>query len=559
MTAFSPIQLPTELLPLHEAVKKYGGIRPAGRALGIPESTLRGQLDKEIKDARRSSLKSTSIPAAIGYPVPASGVRYFILTSAQDKTKIHKDFFNNLLAYREWLEQEFSTTCELLVGGFTYNKKLFEDHDPSIRSAKVWFDENLDDYILHERVDIGDKLVFCGEMNTLPTATQPLSGFETYTRDKWGIFPHAKVQLRSIPTQKNALTKVIMTTGAVTLPNYIRKKAGIKATFHHVVGAVVVAVDASGAFWCRHVLAQSLTDGSFYDLDRYVTGGKIVKGQHRAEALTYGDIHHEKLDRLVARQSWGYDVETQTVDPAIPCLETWLKPKHRFIHDLSDFAPRNHHNIKDHHFRFLTHQTETDNVQSALSGCAQFLKEISKDRYEGRISHDPGQTVVVQSNHDNALLKWLKSADYKEDPENAIFFLECELEMHRWLRMGIDCPIFELVLKKFELPENVQFVSEDQSFITCGDIENAMHGHLGANGMRGSPAAFTRMGSKSITGHTHSPGITDGNMTVGVSGSLDMGYNKGLSSWLHAHGLTQPNGKRQLLVMMNGQFTETGI
>jgi hypothetical protein len=67
------------------------------------------------------------------------------------------------------------------------------------------------------------------------------------------------------------------------------------------------------------------------------------------------------------------------------------------------------------------------------------------------------------------------------------------------------------------------------------------------------------MGSKSITGHTHSPGITDGNMTVGVSGGLDMGYNKGLSSWLHAHGLTQPNGKRQLLVMMNGQFTEIGI
>jgi hypothetical protein len=46
-----------------------------------------------------------------------------------------------------------------MVGGFTYNKKLFEEHHPTTRSDKVWFDERLDPYILHERVDIGDKLV----------------------------------------------------------------------------------------------------------------------------------------------------------------------------------------------------------------------------------------------------------------------------------------------------------------------------------------------------------------------------------------------------------------
>jgi hypothetical protein len=536
-----------------DEVKKFGGIRPAARELGIPESSLRYKLDKEAKEERRASLRATSLPAAVRFPVPEEGVSYFILTSAQDCTKIHEDFFANLLAYRAWLQTEYDAPCNLMVGGFTYNKKLFEEHDPSIRSDKVWFDERLDPYIIHERVDIGDKLSFCGEMNTLPTAVQPLSGFETYTRDKWGIFPHAKVQLRSIPTQKNALTKVIMTTGAVTMPNYIRKKAGIKATFHHVVGAVIVAVASSGAFWCRHIQANSLKDGSFYDLDRHISKGEITKG-HRAEALTYGDIHHEKLDPLVARQTWGYDVEEQRVIHN-ECLDGWLRPKHRFLHDLSDFAPRNHHNIKDHHFRFLTHQTETDNVEEALVGCAAFLQEVSKARFDG----DDCQTIVVQSNHDNALLKWLKTADYKVDPENAVFFLECELEMHRWLRTGNDCPIFELVLKKAGIPDNVQFVGEDDSFITCGDIENAMHGHLGANGAKASPAAFTRMGSKSITGHTHSPGITDGNMTVGVSGGLDMGYNKGLSSWLHAHGLTQPNGKRQLLVMMNGQFTEIGI
>jgi hypothetical protein len=141
-----------------DEVKKFGGIRPAARELGIPESSLRYKLDKEAKEERRASLRATSLPAAVRFPVPEEGVSYFILTSAQDCTKIHEDFFANLLAYRAWLQTEFDAPCNLMVGGFTYNKKLFEEHDPSIRSDKVWFDERLDPYIIHERVDIGDKL-----------------------------------------------------------------------------------------------------------------------------------------------------------------------------------------------------------------------------------------------------------------------------------------------------------------------------------------------------------------------------------------------------------------
>lgn len=535
-------------MSLHDEVKKHGGIRPAARALGLPESTLRGRLDKEKQD----SLRSFSPPAAIRFAAPDEGVHFFILTAAQDKTHIHEDFWNNLLAYRSWLISEFAAKCDLIVSGFTYNKKLFENNDPRVRSEDVWFDERVDPFIIHEPVAIGSKLVFCGEMNTLPTATQPLSGFETYTRDKWGVFPHAKVQLRSIPTQKNALTKQIMTTGAITLPNYIRRKAGIKASFHHVCGAVIVAVASDGAFWCRHIQANSLKDGSFRDLDRLVQCGQVMAGQ-RVEALTYGDIHHEKLDPQVALQTWGYDVSTGRVNPRLACLDSWLRPHFRFLHDLSDFAPRNHHNIKDHHFRFTTHHMGTHNVRDALMGCGRFVAEVSRSRS----SDDDCETVIIQSNHDNALLKWVKTADYKLDPENALFFLECDLQCHRWLREGRgELPLFEFVLRQADLPENVTFVGEDDSFLICGDIECAMHGHLGANGAKASPAAFTRMGSKSITGHTHSPSITDGNVTTGVSGELDMGYNRGLSSWCQTHAVTYSNGKRALLTMMLGRFSE---
>jgi hypothetical protein len=100
----------------------------------------------------------------------------------------------------------------------------------------------------------------------------------------------------------------------------------------------------------------------------------------------------------------------------------------------------------------------------------------------------------------------------------------------------------------------VRFVSEDDSFIICGDIECAMHGHLGANGARGNPRQFTKMGAKSNTGHTHSPWLGDGAAVAGVSGLLDMGYNKGLSSWDQSHIVTYPNGRRCIITMRNGHW-----
>ncbi len=527
-------------MELHDAVKKYGGVRPAARALGIPRSTLQGRLEQE----RQAALRSFQLPETVSYPVDPARTSHFIITSAQDKTEIHEDFWRNLKAYADYLG------ATILIGGFTYSKRLFTETDPTVRSDDVWFDKRIEPYVLHEKVALGDHLTFCAEMNTLPTAVQPLSGLETYTGSKWGIFPHAKVQLRTIATMKDALSKQIMTTGAVTLPNYIRKKAGVKAEFHHIIGAVVVSVAPDGAFWCRHIQANSLTDGSFYDLDRFVSIGKVSTG-HRPEAIVHGDIHREKLDPVVALTSWGYDVETGEVNKAIPSLTTTLRPKRRVFHDLMDFSARNHHNIKDHHFRFKAHFHGRDNVKEDFLDSGRFLASLS----------DPDITdVLVQSNHDNALLKWVKTAEAKLDPENYEFWLECELLVIKALRAGRDPFLYaELIEEHFrgQLPQ-LTIVKEDTSYMVKG-VELAIHGHYGANGAKGTPNAFVRMGAKSITAHTHSPSITDGHTCVGVNGELDMGYNVGLSSWSHTDALLYPNGKRALITLMHGRWFDPSV
>jgi hypothetical protein len=472
-------------------------------------------------------------------PKPVDGPRYFILSSAQDESLVHENFLDQLEAYAAWLGN-----CEIMIGGFTYNKGLFEDH----ATASGWYHERVRGYLTGDQWQLGDGIVFCGEMNTNPTAVNPLSGFEVYTRDKWGIFPHAKIQLQAVATAKFARTKQLMTTGCVTMPNYIQKKAGIKASFHHQLAAVLVELMPDGSFFCRHLIADGLGDdeGSFYDLDRRIENGEVTTG-HRVEALNYGDIHHEKLDPTVALTTWGYDVETDKTISGETLLDR-LSPRHQFFHDLSDFSPRNHHNIKDPHFLFKNFKAGTDNVELALKGCSNFLRETSREWCKSR---------VIQSNHDNALLRWLKEVDYRADPVNALFFLECQTSYYRQLADGAsDPPIFEQVLREFQDDElaGVEFISEDDSYMICGNIECAMHGHLGANGARGNPRHYTKMGNKSNTGHTHSPQIVDGAYVAGVSGSLDMGYNRGLSSWDHSHIVTYANGARAILTMMEGRW-----
>lgn len=523
-------------MEFYNAVKKYGSVNAAAKQLGIPYSTFRRKLEKE----RRDSMKSFTLPPAISHQ--ADRVKHFIISSAQDKTSVHKDFLANLEAYAKYLD------AEILIGGFTYSKKLFMDNDPTSRNDDVWFADEVEPYIVHDRVAIGDMVLFCAEMNTLPTATLPLSGLETYTKDKWGIFPHTKIQLRSIANKKNALTKQIMTTGAVTLPNYIRKKAGVKAEFHHQIGAVVVSIAPDGAFFCRHIQATSHEDGSFYDLDRYVSGGEVTD-EHRPLAMVHGDIHIEKIDPDVAWTTWGYDVENRRCVDKPNSLTNILRPEVRVFHDIIDFSARNHHNIDDHHFRYRSYFHGNDSVKSDLNLGATFLKEIG----------DPDITdYVIQSNHDNALVRWLKNFNVRYDPENYEFWLECELKYIKALKSVGSCFLFKEVMQELGVPESVTFIPEDgeDSELVLAGVDLSMHGHQGANGGRGSAVAFTKMGPKSITGHSHSPSITDGHMATGTNSLLDMGYNTGLSSWAHTNAILYQNGQRTLITMMNGRWFE---
>lgn len=537
---------------IRQMITEHGGIRATARFINMnttvwaSESGIRSFL-KKCEHDRRSETSSEATaggdrdkPVAAGNLHAPDAVRKtlagtrFVFTAAQNNTYVNENFLASLLVF---CEAEGAT---LNVSRFTYNKSGFQNSTKD--SDGLWYDARLAEFFVDESVQVARNLVFGGELDIIPTATNPLSGFETYFMGSSGIVPHAKLALESLPRMKDEDARFLYTTGAITQRNYIQRKAGQKAEFHHVYGALYVEIDSDGDWFARQLVADK--DGQFYDLDTLYTPTGFSRNQS-VLAINYGDIHIEKMDGDVANGVWYSEQGS---------LQSILRPTYHFIHDLTDFTARNHHNIKDPYFLAEQHFSQKSSVEDNITLSAEFLQELN---------NMGGMVVVVESNHDQAFQRWLREADIRQDPENARYFHEMNAEIYRNIAYGPrNFSIYEYALREKEKLDNVIFLKEDDSFVIANDpeiedetgeivggIECGMHGHRGINGARGSSRSLSKVGRKVNLGHSHSASIIDGAYTAGVSGMLDMGYNKGPSSWSHSHILTYHNGKRTIITM----------
>jgi len=504
--------------------------RYIGQIYGVGKSTIGNFLRKETyKDFWESQEDKPLVAGEVACPTTKRKIlkgKKFVFTSAQNNTYVHDKFLKSLLHYCE------TENAELIVGTFHYNKSGFQNGN----SEEVWFDPKIREYILDESGIVAESLLWCGELNILPTAVNPMSGLHNYTNKDSAIVPHAKLQMESFPTPKDEPAKLMYTTGCVTQRNYVEMKAGQKASHHHVFGALVVEIDEEGDWFVRQLCAESET-GKFFDLGWYYTPEGKEQEPYCVEAINWGDIHAAKLDETVAQASWGKGEDS---------MVNTLMPEHLFLHDVYDHKSRNHHNIKDPYFMFQMFNEKTESVKVEVEKTAEVITDMLEVC---------GKVVIVESNHDLALERWLKEQDYKKDPVNAVFFLEMQLENYYAMSRGDKLKTFQTACHKVEpFTKEALFLSTDESYMICGNIECGSHGHNGNNGARGSVRAFQMQGGKFNTGHTHSASIKDGVYTAGVSGKLDQGYNVGGSSWTQSHIVTYSNGKRTIITLKNGKW-----
>lgn len=468
-------------------------------------------------------------------PVEDPRDRVFIFTGAQNDAEVDPDFWANLQAYAAFRD------ADLVVGPGTYETQWWAENNPSVRA----YAPALQEFLCFGQMPIGDNFVFCGEMNMLPTASRPISDLLTYSQNRWAVFPHAKVQLKSVPsTDPKKQAHQVMTTGLVTRPKIIPRKAGIKSIFHHQLGAVVVEFDQAGDLFCRHILADE--DGSFCDLEYFVKDG-VVDIDETVEAIVMGDLHTRKLSALNAAATF------RNADSVVRSL----RPRRVLAHDIFDNETRNHHHVHDNAHSYEMAYRGRENVWDEICGVAKLLEELASTV----------AVTVIESNHDIALERYVREGRYRNDGINIRLGLQLEDAYLSWREEVADALDSGRAVQSFSLLEYavnmvagrelidvsfVDWVHDGQSHIING-IECGNHGFRGANGARGTVAGFAQLGRKMTIGDKHSPEICEGVYVAGCM-NLHQGYNKGPSGWAVAHVVQYRNGKRAIITLQNGKW-----
>ena len=492
----------------------------AAASLGLHDKTylhrLRRALEWQAEQAAAGEIDPTKIDTLDG--------NKFIVTSAQSGTKIFEPFWRNLITYAKF------TGAQILVSRFRYNiseQQAKQSKTDATASNSDWYAPEIEPYACDRRVRLCDGLIFAGDMNIMPTATDPLSGLDSFTGLESCIFPHAKIALKSIATAMDDPPKKNYTTGTVTLSNYIQRKAGQKAEFHHAYGASFVEIDADGDFFVRQLNAGH--DGAFFDLGVRVRDGKI--GKSRIAAFSAGDIHARNIDPVVKEATWG---EGGLMDT--------LKPENQFLGDVLDFESRSHHNTLFDNYKL--HVAGGDSVEGEIQETFDCIADMTRPWCK---------THIKKGNHDEHLERWLREANFKTDLLNAPFYLEAMAAKLRAIReLDDEFDMLEWAMSRIG-DLDVHFLPRNESFVIAG-VDMGQHGDLGPNGSRGTVRNISRTGRKANIEHSHSAQIVDGAFQAGTSTRLDMSYVRGPSSWSHCHVITDETGKRQMIEIKNGKW-----
>jgi hypothetical protein len=363
-----------------------------------------------------------------------------------------------------------------------------------------------------------------------PQNVDPSSGRTRFAQhENTLVYAHSKQRFKAIPASNCKLPKLLITTGAVTLPNYnISNHRGDVAFRDHTYGAVIVEVIDNAFYNVRHVRAQK--DGKFVDLGRKYEGNK--KPTHaKADSLVLGDLHVGDLDEITMRANYE--------------MIEFFKPKNLILHDLFNGHSVNPHEKDNLITRVSDWKDGRLSLEKELIDCNALLKSLSTAVGKN------GMVYVVTSNHDYFLHRYLERGEFlSKEPWNA----EIALKLASGMVQGLD-PIATGIEMMGRLPSNVDFLDLKSDFKRWG-YQLASHGHLGNSGARKSSANSRETAhGKSITGHSHSPEVLRDTYIVGTSTRLDLPYTKGsASSWMAANAVLYEGGLVQLIPIINGKW-----
>lgn len=447
--------------------------------------------------------------------------RRFVITTAVTGCEIDVD---GLAAIKNYCKRKKAHHLVLVASDPAHNKfapgadygtidrRLVDDPDTSI----VFTDIALNSNIIISDVKLSAKHI--DQTTGMPRIAANKGSF---------IFASPKQRMKTVPAGKHKVPYCVMTTGAITesdysTTNYMSNRTAFLAHSDHVVGGLIVELVDDKIYHFRQF--QIDPEGFFYDLGiKYMANGKIAK-EHPIMVL--GDIHSDSIDPVV-HKCWQNIINK-------------LGIKEIIIHDLNDAKAANPHEAKDAILRTKRAENGELMLDNNFKACSAVLNDYTKI---------VDKVVVVKSNHDDMVDRWLQKGEYAKDPYNHRLALDLAIS----LLDGNDPTKYGVERFGLKHTNKIQWLAIDDDYTVAG-VQLGVHGHLGPNGSRGNIKNLEVSYGQIIHGHSHSPEILRGAWCVGTSSVLDMEYNKGASSWMHTSAFLYPNGARCLINVINGKY-----
>lgn len=362
----------------------------------------------------------------------------------------------------------------------------------------------------------------------------PLSGLDRLTTARQAsiIVASPKVLLKYIPNMHYDIPPALMTTGAITVNDYdndryMSKRTSTLAENDHAYGVVIIEVESEDIFHFRHV--QASEDNTLTDMGiEYLPDGEIK--EMKDTVMVMGDSHTGYHDKEL------HDA-TMSICKA-------LNVNKIVLHDVFNGTSITHHDIG----KSITRATKAQEGRLGLE-----LECIAVKNYIENIEKHGMEVFIPEANHNSHLLKYLERGGYMSDPMNHKFSLKLAAQAIDGVN-PLQYAIESLIGYK---RNDVHWLEQDKSCKFYG-VECGLHGDLGANGSKGNARIFNNGIGNCVTAHTHSASILRNTYCVGTVGLMDMGYNKGLSSWTRTCCLIYSNGTKQLINFIpnkKGEYT----
>lgn len=484
-------------LPFESWKEQYKSFADFKKAC-LPEEKVEEKVTRESLSIVKDGLKG------------ANKKRY-VITAAIEGDTLCRPFYKALQSYIT------RNNAELVILPMRGVLSHHKGYDPEIMEFQHYF---ATEYRFNNNIK-------CLDLKIHPRQFLPLSQINRLGHDMSFIVAHSKVQFETSPVLLGKLPHIIHSTGAITNgETYGEIRSGKISELDHTIGAVILEVEDAERYYIRHIEFDTETN-SFYDLDKqYFASGQVK--QAKAEAMYLGDYHSGYTDEDALNATY------EMID--------LLQPKYTFVGDVFDGTSISHHSINNIKAQ-IQRPDHLSTLEKELNHMAMNLRSFVQRCPKTKL-------MLVEGNHENHLEFYLRECRYKDDRWNHLLALKLAIHMIEGRN-----PIQEYVFGMFpELKKNIKFLSRKDSFKVKG-IELAQHGDQTANGLKGGISAIERTFTNGVIGHGHSPKIYRKLYMAGTLSRFDLPYvSSPASAWLNSNVSIYPNGQRQLLHSVYGNW-----